>query len=112
MHWCPALSLFGADRKKRCPFPPDYIKLPPSIACAGVDDALIVTMARILGLCWDQKYPRSPAYTPDQLAGLLGRSGTTLYRHLNKLQELHWMPDCMLLECASTRGMPAIGPQR
>ena len=104
MHWCPDLSLFGADRKKRCPFPPDYIKLPPSIACAGVDDALIVTMARILGLCWNQKYRMSPAYTPDRR--------TTLYRHLNKLQELHGMPDCMLLERASTRGIRAIGPQR
>ena len=73
------------------PYPPDYIKLPPSIACAGVEDALIVTMARILGLCWDQKYRRSPPYTPDQLAGLLGRPRTTLYRHLNKLQELRWL---------------------
>jgi hypothetical protein len=72
-------------------YPPDYIKLPPSIACAGVDDALIVTMARILGLCWDQKYRRSPPYTPDQLAELVGRPRTTLYRHLNRLQELRWL---------------------
>lgn len=73
------------------PYPPDYIKLPPSIACADVDDALIVTMARILGLCWDHKYRRSPPYTPDQLAALLGRPRTTLYRHLNKLQQLRWL---------------------
>jgi hypothetical protein len=73
------------------PYPPDYIKLPPSIACAGVEDALIVTMARILGLCWDQKYRRSPPYTPDQLADLVGRPRTTLYRHLNKLQQLRWL---------------------
>jgi len=73
----------------RCP--PDYIKLPPSIACADVDDALIVTMARILGLCWDRKYRRSPPYTPDQLAGLLDRPRTTLYQHLNKLQQLRWL---------------------
>jgi hypothetical protein len=72
-------------------YPPDYIKLPPSIACASVEDALIVTMARILGLCWHQKYRRSPAYTPDQLADLVGRPRTTLYRHLNKLQQLHWL---------------------
>jgi hypothetical protein len=73
------------------PYPPDYIKLPPSIACAGVEDALIVTMARILGLCWDQKYRRSPPYTPDQLADLVGRPRTTLYRHLNQLQQLRWL---------------------
>jgi hypothetical protein len=73
------------------PYPPDYIKLPPAIACANVDDALIVTMARILGLCWDQKYRRSPPYTPDQLAELVGRPRTTLYRHLNQLQQLRWL---------------------
>ena len=73
------------------PYPPDYIKLPPPIACADVDDALIVTMARILGLCWGHKYRRSPAYTPDELAELLGRPRTTLYRHLNRLQELGWL---------------------
>jgi hypothetical protein len=73
------------------PYPPDYIKPPPSIACAEVDDALIVTMARILGLCWDNKYRRSAPYTPDQLAHLLGRPRTTLYRHLNKLQQLRWL---------------------
>ncbi len=73
------------------PYPPDYIKLPPSIACAQVEDALIVTMARILGLCWGHKYRRSPPYTPDQLADLLGRPRTTLYRHLNRLQQLRWL---------------------
>jgi hypothetical protein len=73
------------------PYPPDYIKLPPSIACADVDDALIVTMARILGLCWDHKYRRSAPYTPDELAELLGRPRTTLYRHLNRLQQLRWL---------------------
>ena len=73
------------------PYPPDYIKLPPSIACADVDDALIVTMARILGLCWDHKYRRSAPYTPDQLAELLGRPRTTLYRHLSKLRQLRWL---------------------
>ena len=73
------------------PYPPDYIKLPPAIACADVDDALIVTMARMLGLCWGYKYRRSPAYPPDELAELLGRPRTTLYRHLNRLQELGWL---------------------
>jgi hypothetical protein len=73
------------------PYPPDYIKLPPAIACADVDDALIVTMARILGLCWDQKYRRSLPYMPDQLAELVGRPRTTLYRHLNGLQQLRWL---------------------
>jgi hypothetical protein len=73
------------------PYPPDYIKLPPDVARAEVDDALIVTMARILGICWDQKYRRSPPYPPDQLAELLARPRTTLYRHLNRLQGLGWL---------------------
>ncbi len=77
--------------EQQAAFPPDYIKLPPSIACVGVEDALIVTMARILGLCWGHRYRKSPAYTPDQLADLLGRPRTTLYRHLDKLQQLRWL---------------------
>lgn len=73
------------------PYPPDYIKLPPAIACADEEDALIVTMTRILGLCWGQKYKKTSPYTPDQLCVLLNRPRTTLYRHLNKLQQIRWL---------------------
>lgn len=73
------------------PYPPDYIKLPPDIACADVEDSLIVTMARILGLCWNNRYRRSLPYTPDGLAETVGRPRTTLYRHLNRLQALGWL---------------------
>ena len=59
-------------------YPPDYIKFPPAIACADEDDAVLITMARILGLCWGHKYRKSPPYTPDQWADLLGRPQTTL----------------------------------
>jgi hypothetical protein len=53
---------------------------------------LIVTMIRILGLCWAHDYERTPAYTPDQLSELTGRPRTTLYRHLNRLEkELGWL---------------------
>jgi hypothetical protein len=72
-------------------YPPDYIKLPSAIACADEDDAVLITMARVLGLCWGYKYRKSPPYTPDQLADLLGRPRTTLYRHLCRLQNLHWL---------------------
>ena len=72
-------------------YPPDYIKLPSAIACADEDDAVLITMARVLGLCWGYKYRKSPPYTPDQLADLLGRPRTTLYRHLGRLQDLHWL---------------------
>ncbi len=65
-------------------YPPDYIKLPSAIACADEDDAVLITMARVLGLCWGYKYRKSPPYTPDQLADLLGRPRTTLYRHLEQ----------------------------
>ncbi len=73
------------------PFPPDYIKLPPAIACADVEDGVIVTMARILGLCWTSKYKKTSPLPPDQLADLVGRSRATLYRHLNRAQELGWL---------------------
>jgi hypothetical protein len=72
-------------------YPPDYIKTPPAIARARVDKALIVTMIRILGLCWQHKYRYSPAYTPGQLVDLLGRPRTTLYRHLHRLEQLGWL---------------------
>ncbi|MBN1658018.1 MAG: hypothetical protein JXA93_06425 [Anaerolineae bacterium] len=73
------------------PYPPDYIKLPTDIACADVEDNVIVTMARILGICWDNKYRRSRPYTPDELAETVDRPRTTLYRHLNRLQTLGWL---------------------
>lgn len=74
------------------PLPPSYVNTPVAIAYAGVDDALIVTMTRILGLCWAHDYERTPALTPDQLADLTGRPRTTLYRHLAALeQELRWL---------------------
>lgn len=73
------------------PQPPSYIKLPVSIASAPVADNLIVTMTRILGLCWAQGYRQSPAYAPDELARRLDRPRTTLYRHLKKLEALNWL---------------------
>jgi hypothetical protein len=74
------------------PLPPSYINTPVPIAYAQVDDALIVTMTRILGLCWAHDYERTPALTPDQLADLTGRPRTTLYRHLGALEkELGWL---------------------
>ena len=74
------------------PLPPSYVNTPVPIAYAGVDDALIVTMTRILGLCWAHDYERTPALTPDQLADLTGRPRTTLYRHLGMLEkELGWL---------------------
>ena len=70
------------------PEPPEYIKLPVAIASADVPDGLIVTMARILSLCWAQGYRESPAYAPEELAECLGRPRSTIYRHLNKLKAL------------------------
>ena len=61
------------------------------VACADEDDALKITMALILGLCWADRYRQTPPYAPDQLAQLLKRSRATLYRHLNRLQELGWL---------------------
>jgi len=62
--------------------PPSYVNTPVTVAYAEIDDALIVTMTRILGLCWAYDYERTPALTPEQLAEHTGRPRSTLYRHL------------------------------
>jgi DNA-binding MarR family transcriptional regulator len=71
--------------------PPSYVNTPVSIAYAEADDALIVTMTRILGLCWAYDHERTPALTPEQLADLTGRPRSTLYRHLKRLREMQWI---------------------
>jgi hypothetical protein len=74
------------------PLPPSYVNTPVPIAYAEVDDALIVTMTRILGLCWVHDYERTPSLAPDQLANLTSRPRTTLYRHLAVLEkDLGWL---------------------
>jgi DNA-binding transcriptional ArsR family regulator len=72
--------------------PPEYVNLPTSTAYAfEVDDAVLVTMARLLGLCWQYNYERTPALTPDEVAELAGRSRSALYRHLKLLREMGWI---------------------
>jgi hypothetical protein len=71
--------------------PPFYVNTPVAIAYAEADDALIVTMTRILGLCWAYDYERTPALTPEQLTEFTGRPRSTLYRHLKLLREMQWI---------------------
>lgn len=72
--------------------PPRFIKIPPTIAHAEVEEAVAMTMIRILELSWDHnRYKGTAPYTPDQLAELLGRTRPTLYRHLSVLRELKWI---------------------
>ena len=71
--------------------PPSYVNAPVPIAYAEADDALIVTMIRILGLCWAYDYERTPALTPERLADLTGRPRSTLYRHLKELRDMQWI---------------------
>ena len=71
--------------------PPSYVNTPVSITYAEADDALIVTMTRILGLCWAHDYERTPALTPEQLTEFTGRPRSTLYRHLKLLREMQWI---------------------
>ena len=71
--------------------PPSYVNTPVAIAYSEADDALIVTMTRILGLCWDHDYERTPALTPEQLTEFIGRPRSTLYRHLKLLREMQWI---------------------
>jgi hypothetical protein len=65
--------------------------MPVSVAYAEADDALIVTMTRILGLCWAYDYRWTPVLTPEQLAEFTGRPRSTLYRHLKLLREMQWI---------------------
>jgi hypothetical protein len=51
--------------------PPSYVNTPVAIVYAEADDALIVTMTRLLGLCWAYDYERTPA-----LCALRFRRGT------------------------------------
>jgi len=62
------------------PYPPDFIKLPPAIACAGIDDVLVVTMARILGLFVNQDHLVSAVQSALRL-WLAGVMPETLPRH-------------------------------
>jgi hypothetical protein len=71
--------------------PPSYVNTPVAIAYADIDDALIVTMTRVLGLCRAYDYERTPALTPEQVAEFTGRPRSTLYRHLKQLREMQWI---------------------
>ena len=44
---------------RQAAYPPDYIKLPSTIACGDEDDAVLITMAGILGLCWGTSTERA-----------------------------------------------------
>jgi hypothetical protein len=66
--------------------PPAYVSAPvPVVYAYGVDDAVLVTMIRLLGLCWNCE--RTPPLTPDELAQAVGRSRSALYRHLRILKD-------------------------
>ena len=68
------------------PRAPRFVCVPTPIAYASeVDDALLVTMTRILGLCWNRQ--ETPPMPPGDLADALGRSRSALYRHLRQLGE-------------------------
>jgi hypothetical protein len=65
-----------------------YVNTAVATAYAEIEDALIVTMTHILGLCWAYDYERTRAVTPEQLAELTGRPRSTLYRHLRLLCDM------------------------
>ena len=73
------------------PYPPFHIKVPAGIVLASAHDGLIVTMARIVGLCWHEKHRWTPDYSMAELVDLLGRPQGTLYRHLKELERLGWL---------------------
>jgi hypothetical protein len=66
--------------------PPAFVSTPVPVAYAyDVDDAVLVTMIRLLGLCWNCE--RTPTLPPDELAEAVGRSRSALYRHLQILKD-------------------------
>jgi hypothetical protein len=73
------------------PYPEDYVIIPVSVLRADKCDGLIVTMSRIMALCWGYRYRRSPPYTRDQLLELLDRSASTYHRHIRQLRALGWL---------------------
>jgi len=90
--------------------PPVYAMTPVTVLYAEADDALVLTMSRLVGLCWTYGYERTPALTPEQLAALTGRPRSTLYRHLKQLREMQWirvdragrrMIICPLIACSA-----------
>ena len=72
--------------------PPTYVNVPAAVAYAPVPDALVVTMIRILGLCWTNRFRHSPPLSTEELVRLLDRPRSTLQRHLDLLErELGWL---------------------
>ena len=79
--------------------PPSYVVVPVALAYAGVgagsaqvEDGLLVTMIRILGLCWAHDGRRTPALSIAHLAAYVGRPRRTLTRHLRILEnDLGWL---------------------
>jgi hypothetical protein len=66
--------------------PPAYVSTPvPVVYAYDVDDAVLVTMIRLLGLCWNCE--RTPPLAPGELAQAVGRSRSALYRHLRILKD-------------------------
>ena len=70
--------------------PPSYVNTPVTVAYAEIDDALIVTITRILGLCWAYDYERTPTLTPEQLADLRTKTAASIDRIRD---ERDWLPD-------------------
>ena len=66
--------------------PPSYVNVPAPLAYAPVPDALVVTMIRIVGLCWTNGHRHTPPLTFEELVQLLDRPRTTLQRHLDILE--------------------------
>ncbi len=72
--------------------PPAYIKSPVYVTFAyDVSDPVVLTMERILGICFEHGGRGTPDLVPDDMAALLGRPKSTLYRHLEVLSELKWI---------------------
>jgi hypothetical protein len=72
--------------------PPSYVNVPVAVAYAAVEDGLVLTMVRILGLCWNSDHRRTPPLTLAELCHLTGRPDATLRRHLCRLEEeLGWL---------------------
>lgn len=71
--------------------PPRYVNVPVALVYAGGNDPAMLTLIRIVGLCWQHRGRRTPPLSRDALASALGRGPRTLHRHLAYLEEQGWL---------------------
>ena len=80
--------------------PPRYVNVPAGLVYCENPDPAVLTLIRIVGLCWAHGGRHTPALTYEELARAVQRTPWTLRRHLAHLEARGWLevdrarPDC------------------